>query len=178
MKVFRQIAKTTVLTLGILSLASAQKIARPNVPDSIKAPADEEVVLVAHASGEQIYKCTGDATLSLGWTFKEPKAQLFDSQGKVIGRHYAGPTWELNDGSAITGRTAPYEEYPDDNSIAWLRINVVSHSGKGLLNQVTTVQRINTKGGKPPDGPCDATIANNEVKSSYTADYYFYAPVK
>ena len=31
--------------------------ARPEVPESLKAPAGEEVILTAHATGVQIYVC-------------------------------------------------------------------------------------------------------------------------
>jgi hypothetical protein len=53
---------------------------------------------------------------------------------------------------------------------------VVSHSGEGVLSKVTTIQRVNTHGGKPPAGGCDDSHRDAESKSSYTADYYFYAP--
>ena len=38
--------------------------------------------------------------------------------------------------------------------------------------------RIHTRGGKAPDGGCDASHSDTETKSSYTADYYFYAPAE
>jgi len=41
------------------------------------------------------------------------------------------------------------------------------------------VQRINTKGGMPPpDADCNTAKVSTEVKSPYSADYYFYAPAK
>jgi hypothetical protein len=55
---------------------------------------------------------------------------------------------------------------------------VVGHAGKGLLTTVTTIQRVHTHGGMPPNDVCDAAHVNTETKSSYTADYYFYAPAK
>ena len=55
-------------------------------------------------------------------------------------------------------------------------MNVVGHSGKGLLTSVTTIQRVHTHGGMPSGDVCDAAHVNTETKSSYTADYYFYAP--
>ena len=41
----------------------------------------------------------------LAWAFREPIATLFQD-GKTVGRHYAGPTWELSDGSAVVGKVA------------------------------------------------------------------------
>jgi hypothetical protein len=66
----------------------------------------------------------------------------------------------------------------DPGSIPWLLVNVVSHAGNGLLTNVTTIQRVHTHGGQPPAEGCDAAHRDAETKSSYTADYYFYAPAK
>jgi len=149
---------------------------RPDVPDKIKAPAGEEVVLKARASGSQIYVCQQGTDGKFGWTLKAPEAELRDDQGQIIGHHSAGPTWKHNDGSAITGKAAARVDFPD--SIPWLLITVTSHSGSGVFDRVTTVQRIHTTGGQPPTTECNSSSKNNEVKSSYTADYYFYAPAK
>jgi hypothetical protein len=58
----RLFVMTKFLLLGTCAMAvtytlHAQDIPRPSVPDQIKAPANEEVVLVAHATGSQIYTC-------------------------------------------------------------------------------------------------------------------------
>ena len=63
----------------------------------------------------------------------------------------------------------------DPASVPWLLLNVVSHAGNGALSKVTTIQRVHTRGGQPPAEGCDAAHVNAETKSSYTADYYFYA---
>jgi uncharacterized protein DUF3455 len=171
-----------IFLVGIIvavPLAQAQKISPPKVPDAIQAHPGEVVVLVAHASGSQIYACRPDADNKFSWTLKAPDAQLKDDDSKVIGSHFAGPTWKLNDGSQVTGKASAHVDSPDDpNSIAWLRVDVVTHFGQGLLTHVTTIQRIHTHGGKPPAQGCDKSTADAESKSSYTADYYFYAPAE
>jgi hypothetical protein len=46
----------------------------------------------------------------------------------------------------------------------------------GVLRK-KTIQRIHTHGGQPPPtAECDASKQSAEIKSSYTADYYFYIP--
>ena len=90
--------------MGLAAQVHGQAVSRPDVPDKIKAPAGEEVVLLAHASGSQIYVCQPGADGKLAWTLKAPKAELRDQQGAIIGRHYAGPTWKDNDGSEVTGK--------------------------------------------------------------------------
>ena len=173
------ITKLLPLTLLIATIPAAlgQTIARPNVPDQIAAPSAEDVVLVTHASGSQIYTCTGTDG-KYAWVLKAPEAELHDQQGAVIGHHFAGPTWKDGDGSEVTGKATAKVNSPDPNSIAWLLVTVTGHAGEGVFSPVTTIQRINTKGGQPPPPTaCNAAQQNVEIKSSYTADYYFYAPV-
>ncbi len=165
--------------LVIVTQANGQNISRPDVPDKIKAPAGEAVVLQAHATGSQIYVCQPGTDGKLAWVLKAPEAELHDKEGATIGRHFAGPTWKGNDGSEVTGKMAAKVDSPDADSIPWLLVTATGHSGEGVLSRVTTIQRINTKGGLPPPAAdCNASKQNLEVKSSYTADYYFYAPAQ
>ena len=168
------------ILLGGAAQASGQAILRPDVPDKINAPANEDVVLKAHASGSQIYVCQAGADGKPAWSLKAPEAELRDSQGAVIGHHSAGPTWKYNDGSEITGKATARVNASQPESIQWLLVTVTGHSGKkGILSGVTSVQRIDTQGGMPPpDADCNASRLNAEVKSPYSADYYFFAPAK
>jgi hypothetical protein len=150
----------------------------PDVPDSIQAPAGEDVVLLAHATGSQIYTCQAAADGKFSWTLKAPEAELHDRKDKVIGQHSAGPSWRLKDGSEVTGKAAAKIDALDPGSIPWLLVKAVGHTGNGLLTNVTTIQRVRTHGGQPPAEGCDAAHKGDETKSSYTADYYFYAPAK
>lgn len=169
----------TALLIGLATLASGQGISRPDVPDKIKAPSGEEVVLLAHASGSQIYVCQQGTDGKFGWLLKAPEAELHDQQGAIIGRHYAGPTWKHKDGSEVTGKAAARVDSPAPDSIPWLLVTATGHSGNGVLSSVTNIQRIHTKGGQPPPAAdCGASKEHVETKSSYTADYYFYAPAK
>ena len=170
---------STPLLLAAAIHAPAQVAQHPDLPDKIKAPAGEEIVLMAHASGSQIYVCQPDANGKLGWTLKAPEAELRNDQGAVIGRHYAGPTWKLNDGSEVTGKAAARSDSPDADSIPWLLVTVTGRAGDGTLSRVTTIQRTHTKGGVAPAADtCNVDRQGSESKSSYVADYYFYAPAK
>jgi hypothetical protein len=165
--------------IAIATQAYGQDIARPDVPDKIAAPAGEVVVLLAHATGSQIYVCQPGADGKLAWVLKAPDAELHDSHGAVIGKHFAGPTWKDNDGSEVTGKAAARVDSPDSDSIPWLLVTVTSHSGEGILSHVTSIQRIHTKGGVAPAATdCNSSKQSAEVKSSYTADYYFFTPAK
>jgi hypothetical protein len=145
------------------------------VPAQIQAPANEQLLLQVHAKGAQVYTCKEGVT-QFAWTLKAPDAQLFDKDGKSFGKHFAGPSWEASDGSRVTGKAVANAPSSDADSIPWLLVNIVSHDGSGVLSRATTIQRINTKGGKAPASGCDAAHAGQEVRVPYSADYLFYAP--
>jgi|SRR5580704_184560 hypothetical protein len=145
------------------------------VPQKLQPPANEQLIMQLHGKGDQIYTCKADGG-QFGWTLKAPEAQLFDKSGKLYGKHFAGPSWEAGDGSRIVGKAAANAPSPDADSIPWLLVTVVSRSGDGAFARVTSIQRLNTKGGKAPASGCDAAHAGQEVRAAYLADYLFFAP--
>jgi hypothetical protein len=142
--------------------------AQTPLPETIAAPG-ETVVLTVHAEGAQVYECKAGADGKLAWAFREPIATLF-VDGKTIGRHYAGPNWEHMDGSAVVGKAAGNAPGATADDIPWLKLQVTASRGSGVLSGVTTVQRINTKGGKA-DGACDKVGTFKSMP--YSADYVF-----
>jgi hypothetical protein len=152
----------SLLATGVPSMANAQ------VPAAIAAPG-ETVVATWHAEGAQVYECKASADGKLAWAFREPIATLL-LDGKTIGRHYAGPTWEHMDGSAVVGKVAANAPGATPNDIPLLKLDVVSSRGSGVLTGVTTVQRINTVGGRH-EGACEKAGAFHSAP--YAADYVF-----
>ncbi len=175
-----KLSLVSILTSLAVGAAAGQQLARPDVPDKLSPPATETLILQAHATGDQIYVCRPvlDADQKLAWVLKAPDAQLFDQQNQMIAKHYAGPTWKHNDGSEVVGKVSARLDSPDTNSIPWLLLAAAHHSGSGVLSKVSFIQRLKTKGGQPPESGCDDAHRNDEVKSAYSADYYFYAPSK
>jgi Protein of unknown function (DUF3455) len=164
MKISGNTALALLLLTGSLTIARAQT----PLPDAIAAPG-ETAVLTVHAEGAQIYDCKAGAEGKLAWAFREPIATLL-ADGKTIGRHYAGPNWEHADGSAVVGKAAGNAPGATANDIPWLKLDVTSRRGSGVLSGVTTVQRINTQGGKLA-GACDKAGATQSAP--YAADYVF-----
>src|ERR1700676_2825052 len=117
------------LALLLFLSASPQNRARPDVPEKLAAPATEDVVLQAHASGSQIYVCQAGTDQKLFWTLKAPEAQLLDARGTNIGSHYAGRPWKHNDGSELPGKLAVRQDAPDPAGIPWLLLTAAGHSG-------------------------------------------------
>jgi hypothetical protein len=143
-------------------------VARAQVPDAIAA-AGGTLVATVHAEGAQVYECKADASGKLVWQFREPIATLL-VDGKTLGRHYAGPNWELVDGSAVSGKVAGRAPGATAKDISLLKLEVTLQRGTGRLTGVTTIQRLNTKGGVG-EGPCET--AGDFLSVPYSADYTF-----
>jgi uncharacterized protein DUF3455 len=154
----------TAAALIAPTLASAA-----DVPDAIAA-SGQTLVLTVHAEGAQIYECKADQTGALVWEFREPVATLI-ADGKTIGRHYAGPNWELADGSIVAAKAAGRAPGATAKDIPLLKLDVTSQRGSGQLAGVTTIQRLNTKGGTA-EKTCHS--AGSFLSVAYSADYAFY----
>jgi uncharacterized protein DUF3455 len=151
----------------------------PSVPDSIKPPDGQRLVLQGHASGDQVYTCQSSpgSDSQYAWALSGPDAKLTDDSGNQIATHFAGPTWQSTDGSQVKGKVVS-QTAPDPDSIAWLLLTAIDHTGSGVMSDVGSIQRLHTKGGKAPAAGCDAQHQGEKVRVHYTADYYFYAPAK
>jgi Protein of unknown function (DUF3455) len=159
---------TRLWALWLMAFAFDVHGAMAQVPPEIAAPG-ETTVATHHAEGAQIYECKAVGDGKLAWVFREPIATLL-LDDKTVGRHYAGPTWEDADGSAVTGKVVGKAPGATANDIPWLKLYVASRRGSGTLAAVTTVQRINTRGGAAQDA-CEPAGAFRSVP--YTADYVF-----
>ena len=141
----------------------------------LEVPANQTLALTLYARGVQIYLCravAGDPA-KYEWAFKAPEADLFDAQGHQVGRHFAGPSWELTDGSKVVGKVKSKTDAPDGKGVAWLLLDAVQASGP-TLGKVQSIERIDTVGGKSPSDPADAARAGREIRVNYTATYRFY----
>jgi hypothetical protein len=147
-----------------------------NVPDTLKPGAKEALTMVVPASGVQIYECRAaqDRPLEYEWAFIAPEAELFDTSGKKIGRHYAGPHWEASDGSKFIGTVKARADAPTAGAIPWLLLAAEPAASEGSFGNVTSVQRVNTVGGAAPASACSQARAGSRERIDYTADYYLF----
>ena len=169
-----------ILIAGLGGAASAQgtPTSAAPVPENLEPPADSVLLFALEARGVQIYVCEedpNDATAFV-WTFKAPEAELFNGRGEVVGSHFAGPTWQGQDGSAVIGAVLERAAAPDAGAIPWLLLEAKDHEGSGVFSTITHIQRLDTKGGVAPTKGCDATHAGKEVRVPYKATYAFYHP--
>ncbi len=157
--------------LGVLCFAavtlSASRLSA-QMPPAIIVPG-ETIIATFHGEGAQIYECRADQKNKLFWTMREPIATLL-LDGKTVGFHAAGPTWQHIDGSSVRARMVSAAPGATFSDIPWLKLEVTDHHGEGMMSRVATIQRINTKGGAM-QGTCEAAGAYRSVP--YSADFVF-----
>jgi hypothetical protein len=156
----------------LLDPAFAQTPAMPELPPTLR-PAGLAVYLDVPATGVQIYTCGKNDAGAFAWIFKAPDAQLFDTQKRPIGKHYAGPTWEGNDGGKVVGAVKANAPAPSPNTIPWLLLDIKSSEGSGQFTQAKGILRIATTGGAAPAQGCAEAQAGSENRVPYTATYLF-----
>jgi len=161
----------------VVAAGAGAQTSTVRVPDRLAARSDESLAMVVSARGVQIYECRAKKGEPAGfeWAFVAPEAELYDSRGSRIGRHYAGPSWEANDGSRVQGTMKERVDAPIGSTIPWLLLTTRSAGPAGAFSKVTAIQRVNTVGGVPPSTGCEDGAVGKRARVSYTADYYFYA---
>ncbi len=161
----------------LISGCAMQMEAKPALPTPTNlAPAANEVqVLRLPAVGVQIYECKVVDGKPAAWVFVAPEADLYDESGARVGKHYAGPTWEMNDGSKIVGTVKERANATTPGAIPWLLLSAKSTGGTGKLEKITSLQRINTASGVAPATGCSASDIGKQARVNYKADYVYYA---
>ena len=134
-----------------------------NMPAGLAPGADQALFRVYPAEGVQIYRCTAAANGTYSWVFDVPDALLlanddWDDEGerRIVGHHYAGPTWEFKDRSTVVGKkvgqstidgqtfklkaaeivdtTAPYEMVSRMRASFWVLAPLVARCGKAKVS--------------------------------------------
>jgi hypothetical protein len=149
---------------------------QPETPPQLRPAQDEALLFQAMATGVQIYECSAEATAPSGyqWRFRGPEADLTDRAGRTLGRHYGGPTWEGTDGSKVVGEVRAQSPSPDAAAIPLLLLRARTTSGSGMFAPVSSIQRLDTAGGRAPSGGCSPETVTSVVRVPYKAAYFFY----
>ena len=176
---FASVALTGILLLlvAVHPAGAAEQQSEPEVPSELRVPPGHKLLVRAEAKGVQIYKSVEGKDGKLEWALEAPLADLFAGEGKKLGFHYEGPSWEAMDGSKVTRdkeQAMQMAAAPNaQQDIPWLLIKVQAEGDKqGIFNQVEYIQRVSTTGGK---APAEAPIrAGTKVGVAYRATYYCY----
>jgi uncharacterized protein DUF3455 len=164
------------LALAFASPARAGDNRGPELPlpvcEKIDVPAGNRLSSHVYALGVQIYRWSGT-----NWAFIAPEATLYSDPcyENEVGIHFAGPTWQANDGSAVKG--ARLEDCtPYRGAIPWLLLDATPLSSTGVFARVSFIQRVNTIGGTAPAQA--GAFVGDEARVPYTTEYYFYRDAK
>ena len=164
-----------VAVLALLAACSTTlSIGAPDVPAALRPPAGQVAYLEALATGVQIYECSKKTDSTYEWKLTAPEASLTTRSGQYLGRHYAGPTWESTDGSAVVGEVKARDPGPASSAIPWLLLEAKAKRGSGVFSSTQSIQRVATTGGLTPTEPCGEASLHKVVRVPYTASYYFY----
>jgi hypothetical protein len=159
--------------LAVFSMTAPAQADR-RIPDILKVPEGNVLLLRSHGRGVQKYACPVTGTSKA-----VPHAILLAGHGgDLVAIHFGGPTWEALDGSSVVGDGAAAKHFtpPDPDDIDWLLLPAKSTAGNGQFSKVTFIQRLFTDGGQPPAQGCDQAHNQTEVLVEYSAQYLFYVP--
>ena len=172
--------KLTMIAAAIALSACASapmmmKIDNAALPEPVRVPAGQKLMMSTTGVGEITYECREkkDMAGAHEWAFVAPVATLYSGDKKAVGKYYAGPTWEANDGSKVTGKQLAVAP-ATPGSIPLQLVKTDPAMGAGAMTGVSYIQRLNTKGGVAPAMACDATSKGKRQQVAYEADYVFY----
>jgi|SRR5215472_3395354 len=159
--------------LGAMFAAQGCGIPRPDVPDNLKAPAGEEVILVGHATRVQIYVCQAGMNPHFAWVFKVPEADLTDSSGK------GSSNTSRDRREAYRRKRGGGESGCETRRAQARRDSLVAANG----DEPHRTRRFEPRdehpahpmeGGVAPEAnTCDASTNGKDSRSANSADYYF-----
>lgn len=158
----------------LFALSLPASAAHVVIPDILK-PADAgKVAFILRGIGVQIYECAvkKDMPSQTEWVFKGPEAQMSNDVGRIVAKHYGGPTWEGNDGSITVGTVRESAPATESRAIPWLLLTGMSN-GNGMFGKVRHIQRVATTGGVAP-AACKVAEVGKVARVKYMAEYYFY----
>ena len=158
---------------GVASDSEALKSFPPLPSRDLAVPEGNRLAFYFDALGVQIYSCQPSAG-GHAWTFVAPEASLFDARGKLVVKHFGGPTWQsvANGSKVVATKIAEFTD--DPASIPELLLQASSHEGKGIMSDVTYIQRLETVGGIAPTSSCDAGNTGATARVPYSSTYFFY----
>ena len=174
MKKFSIVAAAIALS-ACASAPMMMKVDNAALPEPVRVPAGQKVMMSTTGVGEITYECREkkDMAGAHEWAFVGPVATLYSGDKKAVGKYYAGPTWEANDGSKVTGKQLAMSPAAPGN-IPLQLVKAEPAMGAGAMTGVSYIQRLNTKGGVAPAMACDAMSKGRRQQVAYEADYVFY----
>ncbi|SEB75384.1 Protein of unknown function [Burkholderia sp. WP9] len=167
-----------------------------SLPTALRASQDEVLQEVMTTHGDETYVCRRIRTsppafgvtarpdtlpgvardgTQLAWDPLGSEAILVDAAGKSVGTVAPGRYFLSYDGSYVIGNIVA-ESQVGANALTWVRYTArfvaAPRPGEGRFADVSSIQRIDTSGGLPPQPLCELEGAHLLVP--YGATYMFY----
>jgi hypothetical protein len=159
------------MSLALAGCSARHALTPPGAPPALRVAKNEVLTLEAFASGVQVYECGAAGQ----WRAKGAEGELVDREGRRVGALAAGPTWEARDGGKVTGALKAQEPGRTREDLDWALFTASSAPRGGLLGRTSSIQRMDTAGGRGPGGSC---TQGREARVPFRATYYFYRPGK
>lgn len=160
--------------------ASPPPYSQDKLVESIRVPAGNVVAYETTAVGKLNYECRANPQNAgaVGWVLASPSADLYDRGGRQVGT-YSGPpaTWTLADGSSVTGAQLAVSPVVGAIHIPQQLSKGTPAAAAGMLQDVTYIQRVNTKNGQDFSRPCTQSDLGAKLVLPYQADYIFWKAV-
>ena len=165
-------------SLPFLALTACASQPLQTVVPANLVPTGERQVERLSARGLQTYECRakpGDAS-SAAWVYVAAALELFDANDKPAGRHtFSPPVWEAPDGSKFAGTQKARADAPEAGDAPWLLVSTKSTGAEGRFAKISSLQRVNTKGGVAPAGGCDMKAIGKKQQVPLRADLILFS---
>lgn len=170
-------AGAAVLLTACVNPPVARMYSQDKLAEAVRVPTGNTVALETTAVGTLNYECRANpATAGApGWVLVSPSAELFDRAGQRVGS-YSGPpaTWTLTDGSSVVGAQLAVAPVVGAIHLPLQLSKGTPGAASGMLQNVTYIQRVNTKNGLDFVSACTSAEVGAKVTRPYQADYIFW----
>jgi hypothetical protein len=184
-------SKSAAVTVGMIGGTVALMVAcsgvaplpkeysQDRLDPQIVVAAGNTVALETTASGLLHYECRANATTAgtIGWALVRTEAELLDRTGKTVAKYTSPPdTWTHVDGSSVVGTQAALAPRVGATNLPQQLSTGASSATPGVLQNVSYIQRVKTKGGQDLSKSCTQIDIGDKLTTSYQADYIFWKP--
>lgn len=167
-------------TVGLMAACSSVKpppkeYSQVRLDDQIQVPPGNVVALETTATGLLNYECKAAAANTTDWALVSSQTDLVDRTGKQVAK-YSGPpaNWTHMDGSSVMGVAIDSAPRVGATNVNNQLYKGTPGAAPGVLQNVTYIQRIKTKGGQDLSKACTQTDMGDKLTRPYQADYIFW----
>ena len=144
------------------------------IAPGLRAPANEVPAFMLSGNGFMVYQCKATPANPnvYAWFFVAPDATLYEGGHETARMATPNLLESLDDGTSLSGVVRAAQASP--GALPWTLSQAQSMGDAGLFANVSSMQRVNTRGGLPPATGCNADNDGAESRVAFNADYYFY----